>query len=145
MSDKPRFVFDTNVIVSALLFEHSVPAQAFFAALREGEILISEPTVLELQEVLSLKKFDKYLTAQERDEFLGILVRQATTVAIRKELHVCRDPKDDKFLDVASAGNANYLITGDADLLDLNPFGDMPILTPAQYLASVTEKKPSES
>jgi putative PIN family toxin of toxin-antitoxin system len=145
MSVKSRYVFDTNVIVSALLFEHSVPGQAFFAALRDGEILISKPTILELQEVLSRRKFDKYLTAQERDEFLGMLVREATTVGIAEELHLCRDPKDDKFLDVATAGNADYLITGDEDLLVLGPFRDIPILTAAQFILTAAKEQQDRS
>jgi putative PIN family toxin of toxin-antitoxin system len=140
MNNKPRYVFDTNVIVSALLFEHSVPGKAFFAALRNGEILLSQVTILELQEVLSRRKFDKYLPAEERDEFLGMLVREATTVGITEELHICRDPTDDKFLDVATAGNANCLITGDEDLLVLGPYGDLPILTPAQFVETLPEK-----
>jgi uncharacterized protein len=59
--DGVRAVFDTNVLVSALLFEQSVPEQAFFTALRLGEILLSEPLANEYNRILSHKKFDRYL------------------------------------------------------------------------------------
>jgi predicted nucleic acid-binding protein len=59
---KPRYVFDTSAVISALLFDQSVPAQAFFAALDAGEILLSPATFTELSEVLSRKKFDRYVT-----------------------------------------------------------------------------------
>ena len=48
MKSKPRYVFDTNVIVSALLFEQSIPGQALCAAIDHGELLVSQATVLEL-------------------------------------------------------------------------------------------------
>ena len=65
-----RIVFDTNVLVSALLFAESKPAQAFFTALRRGTILTSLAALHELSEVLHRKKFDKYLTIEERELFL---------------------------------------------------------------------------
>jgi predicted nucleic acid-binding protein len=46
----------------------------------------------------------------------------------------CRDPKDDKFLEIALNGHADLIISGDKDLLDLNPFRGIPILSPAGYL-----------
>ena len=55
-------------------------------------------------------------------------------VTIHHHLHACRDPKDDKFLDVALAGGAHALITGDLDLLALHPFHGIPIVTPAEFL-----------
>jgi len=48
---------------------------------------------------------------------------------------ICRDPKDDKFLEAALAGRADCIVSGDADLLNLTPFEDIPILRPAEFLA----------
>ncbi len=59
-----RVVFDTNVLVSALLFERSVPAQAMFAAMEAGEILLSETLVNEINEILQRKKFERYISAE---------------------------------------------------------------------------------
>ena len=61
MSSRARYVFDTNTLVSALLFEHSTPGQAFRRALRQGEILLSPATLEELAEVLQREKFDRYV------------------------------------------------------------------------------------
>ncbi|HVC97602.1 MAG TPA: putative toxin-antitoxin system toxin component, PIN family [Pirellulales bacterium] len=134
MSNKPRYVFDTNVTISAALFEQSLPAQALYAALDRGELLVSRATIVELGEVLGRNKFDRYLTHQEREEFLVKLVRQAAVVEITEEVRACRDANDDKFLEVAVCGHASCVVSGDADLLAMNPFRGIPILTPAQFL-----------
>src|SRR6266852_3633555 len=98
VSRKPRRVFDTNAMISAALFEQSIPGQAFYAALDSGEILLSQATTLELNEVLGRAKFDRYLTREEREQFLVMLLAEATVVEVAEEIRACRDPKDDKFL-----------------------------------------------
>jgi uncharacterized protein len=113
MIPRPRYVFDNSAVVSALLFEQSASGQAFYAALDHGEILLSSPTFAELAEVLGRKKFDRYLTRAEREQFLAILLREANLVDITEEVRVCRDPKDDKFLELAVSGGASCLVTGD--------------------------------
>jgi uncharacterized protein len=92
-SPNARWVFDTNAIVSALLFEQSVPGQAFHAAIDCGSILLSEQTVAELVAVLARKKFNRYLTLEEREQFLSMLVQAATIVEITEVIRACRDPK----------------------------------------------------
>ena len=74
MSIELRFVFDTNAMVSALLFEQSVPAKAFLAARDLGDVLLSQATFAELRDVLGRSKFDRYLTQEEREEFLQRLL-----------------------------------------------------------------------
>ncbi len=140
MSDRPRYVFDTNVTVSAALFERSPPGQALYAALGRGELLVSRATVAELAEVLGRAKFDRYLTREEREEFLVKLVRKAVVVEITEEVRACRDAKDDKFLEVAVCGGASCVVTGDDDLLALHPFRGIPILSPAQFLATLAHE-----
>jgi putative PIN family toxin of toxin-antitoxin system len=134
MSSKPCYVFDTNVTISAVLFEQSPPGQALHAALRDGELLVSSASVTELGEVLGRKKFDRYLAREERQDFLVRLMREATVVDITEEIRACRDAKDDKFLEIAVCGRASCVVTGDADLLTLHPFRGVPILSPAQFL-----------
>jgi len=134
MSSKPSYVFDTNVTISAALFEQSPPGQALYAALQGGELLISRSSIAELGEVLGRKKFDRYLTDEERQEFLIRLMREAVVVEITEEVRACRDAKDDKFLEIAVCGRASCVVTGDADLLTLHPFRCIPILSPAQFL-----------
>jgi putative PIN family toxin of toxin-antitoxin system len=132
--NRHRIVFDSNVIVSALLFEQSVPGRAFYAALKHGEVLLSQETVVELKAVLSRKKFDRYLTMEERQQFLVRLLREATLVEVTEQIEACRDPKDNKFLELAVSGGANCVVTGDPDLLALDPFRGIPLLTPAQFV-----------
>jgi putative PIN family toxin of toxin-antitoxin system len=140
MNPEPRYVFDTNVIVSAVLFEQSLPGKALYAALDKGEVLLSQASVSELSEVLGRKKFDRYLTREERDQFLVMFLREGIVVEISEEIRACRDPKDDKFLELAVSGQASCLITGDEDLLTLHPFRGIPIMTPAQFLDTLSQE-----
>jgi putative PIN family toxin of toxin-antitoxin system len=137
MTLNERFVFDTNVLVSALLFAESKPARAFFLALRRGILLTSFAALHELNDVLHRKKFDRYLSVEERDQFLANYTHTASIIEISESIQVCRDPKDDKFLEIAANGAATYLITGDSDLLVLHPFRGIPILTPDTLLLTI--------
>jgi putative PIN family toxin of toxin-antitoxin system len=129
---------DTNVIVSALLFPDSTPGRAFFEAQTRGEILLSDVAVKEITDVLRRSKFDRYVLPEERDWFLATLIRQATLIEPDEPIQVCRDPKDDKWLELALAGSSTCLITGDDDLLALDGFRGMTIITPAVFLQLLT-------
>ncbi|MBU4457100.1 MAG: putative toxin-antitoxin system toxin component, PIN family [Nanoarchaeota archaeon] len=129
-----RFVFDTNVIVSALLFEQSRPAQAFFCALQQEELLLSTDLVNEISRVINREKFDRYVSQEQRDQFLIALVQTGTLIEITEAIHVCRDPKDNMILELAVSGQANAIVSGDDDLLMLNPFRGIPILSPTAFL-----------
>jgi predicted nucleic acid-binding protein len=62
----------------------------------------------------------------------------AELVAISERIAACRDPKDDKFLELAVSGKAEVIVSGDGDLLDLNPFRGIPIVTPATFVRDTT-------
>ena len=132
-----RIVIDTGVVVSAVLLPRSVPRQAFDASLERGTVLISAATIAELDEVLRRTKFDRYVREEFRLEFLAGLVREAEVVEIVETIRHCRDVKDDKFLELAASGNATHVISGDADLLVLNPFRGIPILTPQSFASTL--------
>ena len=129
-----RIVFDTNVIVSALMFPRSVPRQAFNLAYSTGKILASTATTLELEEVLSRKKFEKYFSMEERIQFVARFFADAEIIEIKEKITACRDRKDDKFLELAANGKADYIITGDQDLLVLHPFQNIVIISVSDYL-----------
>jgi uncharacterized protein len=129
-----RVVFDTNVLVSALMFEDSIPAQAFFYAIKNREVLISTALTTELHEVIYRPKFDKYITDSEREDFMLALVDTSTLVAVLESIDVCRDPKDNMILELAVSGKAKIIVTGDTDLLELNPFQEIEILNPQTFL-----------
>jgi putative PIN family toxin of toxin-antitoxin system len=133
MSDR-RFVLDTNLIVSALLLKQSTARQAFDKALAEGKLLQSMATIEELNNVLKREKFNKYVLEEERLQFLAALVREAILIEVKVTITDCRDPKDNKFLELAVSGEASAIISGDEDLLALHPFRDIPIFTPRDFL-----------
>jgi putative PIN family toxin of toxin-antitoxin system len=129
-----RVVIDSSVAVSAALLPRSVPRQAFDLAITRCRVLISASTIFELDEVLRRPKFNPYVSEMERLEFLAALVTEAEIVEIHEAITECRDPKDDKFLELAVSGQATHLISGDADLLSLHPFRGIAILTPQAFL-----------
>jgi putative PIN family toxin of toxin-antitoxin system len=129
-----RTVIDTGVAVSAVLRPHSVPRQAFDAALARGNVLVSEATVAELDEVLRRPKVNKYVSLEEREDFLAALVQVAEQVDVKEIVYDCRDPKDNKFLELAVDGKASHIITGDEDLLVLHPYRGIAIVTPKALL-----------
>jgi putative PIN family toxin of toxin-antitoxin system len=134
MTSKLRFVIDTNTLVSSILIASSIPDRAVKLIRHSGIILISVATIEELQKVMNRPKFDKYVDPEIRSEFIAQLIQQSELVEINEPIIACRDPKDDKFLEVAVNGKADYLITGDRDLLVLHPFRNIQILTPADFL-----------
>jgi len=134
MKDELRFVFDTNVLISATLFKGSVPRQALDSARRIGKVIMSWPTMAELQEVLGRKRFDKYISEDERMLFLEVLALDVVPIEISETVTDCRDSKDNKFLEVAVNGDADCIVSGDGDLLVLNPFRGVPIVMPHEFL-----------
>lgn len=133
---RARVVVDTNVLVSRLIVPQSLPAHAVRKAELEATLLISDATMYELADVLARPKFDRYLSLEDRKSFLQRLSYIAEFVPIIQLVSECRDPKDDKFMEVALNGRADVIITGDADLLALHPWRKISILSPAQYLKS---------
>ncbi len=134
MKTNERYVFDTSVIVSALLLKNSQPRQAFDIALDHGVILLSLPIMKELNDVLSRPKFDRYLLREDRQRFLAALVLEAVFVEINENVKACRDPKDDMFLELAVNGSATCIVSSDHDLLELNSFRAIPIMTPNEFI-----------
>ena len=105
--------------------------------MNEGLLLVSAETIAELADVLARAKFDPYVSVADRQRFLIQLGRIAEMVPILRQVRACRDPEDDKFLSLAVNGEAALIITGDRDILDLDPFMGIPIISPADYLARV--------
>jgi len=131
-----RVVVDTNVLVSRLMLPHSIPAQAIRKVELEALLLVSDATMYELADVLSRSKLDRYISLEARRRFLRELGSIVEFIHIIQVVRECRDPGDDKFLEVALNGRADLILTGDADLLALHPWRSMAILSPADYLKS---------
>jgi uncharacterized protein len=128
-----RLVVDTNVFASAIIFPRSVPRQAVDHAWDHGVVIFSEATMSELAEVLSRSKFDSFVSRAERELFLAQIESAAEFVPIIQLVRACRDPNDDKFLEVALNGRADVIITGDADLLGMHPWRGVEIVSPSDF------------
>jgi uncharacterized protein len=130
-----RVVIDTNVLVSALLFTGGRLGWLRAAWQSESiKLLINKPTTEELLRVLAYPKFK--LNTSEQQEILAEALPFAEVVATSKrlpKLPTCRDPFDQIFLELAAAGKADALLTGDLDLLALAGQTKFHILAPEQF------------
>lgn len=134
MPTQPIIVFDTNTLLSAVMRPDSISAQAFNKALLIGDIVYSSETLAELAEVFSRPKFDKYVSLKERQSFIRDFKKAAIPVfAPPLPNPICRDPKDDKYLALALAAKAQFIVTGDWDLLVLHPFKNISILKSSDF------------
>jgi len=133
-SSPTYYVFDANVFISAMLMEDSVPGQAFAVACETGQLLLSRSIITELDDVLRRPRLEKYLNEKERMHFLTSVVHEAHVIETSETVTDCRDPKDNKYLELALSGQAACIVTGDKDLLELDPYRGIPILTPRQFL-----------
>ena len=132
-----RVVVDTGILVSALIRPRGAIGDVLLA-LRNGRFtaIYSTPMMLEVTEVLARPKIqEKYHVQPDDIEALINLIRLRGELVIPKQIvTACRDPKDNKFLEAALAGEADAIVTGDDDLLALHPFERIEILRPAELL-----------
>ena len=134
MTTSKFFVFDTNVLISALFDFNSIPAEALTKARTQGRLLVSKEIALEYLSVFSREKFDKWISIENRINFIENIIENSMLVDATQQIFVCRDYKDNMFLSLAVSAQANCIVSGDKDLLTLNPFNGIPILTPADFL-----------
>lgn len=132
-----RLVVDTNVLISALLTPSGTPRRLLDElALASATLFFSDETFAELAIRLAKPKFDPYRTPEQMDLFLDWLVELGEWVTPGFDVTACRDADDDKFLAIALSAEADCLVSGDKDLLDLHPFEGLPVMTPADFLAA---------
>jgi uncharacterized protein len=137
-----RAVLDTNVVLAGLLWRG--PPHALLEQVRNGSVtFISSPALLaELAEVLARPKFDAILSRCDtsRDRMLLEIRMLAELIDPPPlTLPVCRDPDDDAVLALATAALADWIVSGDDDLLSLASFEGIAILNPAQALQRIAE------
>lgn len=133
-----RVVVDTNVLISAVLKRTSTPAVAVRLAVRHGRLLRSEATMRQLRDVMVRPHLAR-LIAPAAAEWILAMLADAEDVAIDETIIACRDPTDDKFLEVAVNDRADVLVSGDGDLLALDPFRGIPIPPPGPFLQWAAE------
>lgn len=134
-----RVVFDTSTFVGAALKFGSKPHRALMLALNLCSICSCEQELTELEEVLSRSFLERYLTRSDRDKFLALIREQIEIFQIDEIPGAsldppCRDPTDNFILALALSAQADVIVSSDNDLLVLNPWNEIPILTPAQFL-----------
>jgi len=124
-------IFDSGVWVSAIRFG-GVPRLAIVIALSQDEIIICAEIENEIVRIMR-RKFA--VMENEVRARMEIFLQKSKRVFVTGRLSgVCRDPKDDFILECAVVGNADCIVTGDKDLISLDPYGAIRILTPRQYL-----------
>ena len=96
--------------------------------------MVSDATIEDLSDVLSREKFDQYVPLDDREHFLRRLLQVTTIVSVISEVTDCRDPSDNRFLALALDSNSDFIISGDTDLLSLNPWRGIQIVSPADFL-----------
>jgi uncharacterized protein len=128
-------IFDASALVSAALKADSVPERALLRAEEADVFALSAAVDAEIAEVLDRPKFAGAIALTRRQRVLEIVRRAAVWFEPAVRVTDCRDPKDDKYLELALAAGAEILVSSDDDLLVLDPWRGVRILRPAAYLA----------
>lgn len=135
-----RVVIDTGVLVSGLIRPQGTTGKVL-RALRDGKfiVLYSNETIMEIIDVLGRDKFHlKYhIVPDDISALINLIRLRGEAVVPTQKVTDCRDPKDNKFLEVALTGEADYLVSGDSDLLSMIPYKSIYILTPAEFIKTI--------
>ncbi|MEO6723542.1 MAG: putative toxin-antitoxin system toxin component, PIN family [Ferruginibacter sp.] len=134
-----KVIFDTNVWISFLIGKRLSFMKDFIA---DGQftIVITNQLVEEIREVTSRERLKKYFPQESVTDLIDLLQSIAENVNIKPTHFINRDPKDNFLLDLIDFSKADYLVTGDKDLLVHNPFKTAAILTPADFEAVFNER-----
>jgi hypothetical protein len=127
-------VLDANTVVSAVLKRNSVPERALFQALEKDVLCLSDAVFREYEEVLQRPKLAALVPPGRSDDLLGRILAVGRFVDPATPVAECRDPGDDKYLELALAAGADLIVSGDRDLLELDPWRGVRIVPAAVYL-----------
>ncbi len=141
MAAGERVIADTNVLVSRFILPQSISAQAIRRVELDSILLFSDATMMELADVMARSRFDRYVSRENRERFVLELCSIVDFVPIIQTVLEYRNPDDDKILEVALNGRADLIITGDEDLLAMNPWREIAIVKPAQYLKQQSDQE----
>ena len=123
-----RVVIDTNIWISFLIGKSLIGLSQVIIS-SQIIVLFSDDLFRELVEVLNRPKFKKYFSESAIKDLVTLLYEKVELIDVTSHFDDCRDAKDNFLLDLAASGHANYLVTGDADLLILNPFHSVEIIS----------------
>jgi uncharacterized protein len=138
-----RAVLDTNILISRILSPYGNPARIFQRLRDEAfELVLSEPILAEFREMMSCDRLRRLhrLSDEEIVSAAADLAATATLVEPAERLNVVPDDlDDDKFLEAAVAGEAEFVVSGDHHLLVLKTFRGIRVLTPAVFVAMLSQ------
>lgn len=131
----PNIVLDASSLVGALLKVGSVPERALLHARSHASICLSRAVEQEIRAVFSRPKFGRYVTPERTERILELIIGAAVWIEPTVAVTDCRDPTDNRYLELAVAAHADTIVASDDDLLVLHPWRGIPIVTPAAYLS----------
>lgn len=132
---KKPLVIDTNLLISAMISPNSIIHEVLEKALENYVIYNSQQTIDEFLEVAKREKFLRFFKdLSKRDSFIDFVIKSTKIIEPTHIVTDCRDPKDNKFLEIALTCQAVYLVSGDKDLLTLNPYQNIKIVTGNEFL-----------
>lgn len=134
-----KVIFDTNVWISYLI-GYQLGDLSELLSTRKIELVLTEQLRTELLEVTGRKKFRKYFNRDKMQELLKLMGIIGTEYRVDEYPDVCRDPKDNFLLGLIRASHANFLVTGDQDLLELNLFEGTEIIKPSQLKGKIVNR-----
>ena len=134
---KIKAVIDTNVLVSSLIGRtKSNPKEIIDRFKKDRFFLVLSPPILkELEEVLKESEFKSIINEDEADILICLIRIKGLFVIPVHKVNICRDIHDNKILEAASKADANFIVTGDKDLLTLKSFQNIPIVSPKEFLS----------
>jgi len=127
-----KCVVDTNVLISAALTK-GAPFRVVERLIKNNALIFSKETISELSSRITQSKFDKYVSAEDREAYVNNLILSADLVIIDNLIQGCRDRDDEKFLETAVKGDARFIISGDQDLLTMHRFEGIDIVTVQEF------------
>ncbi len=136
--ERQRIVPDTNILVSALILNRGNPREIFNKFINEEIIFVlSQELLAELEEVIYRPKFDK-IKKEEKVEFAALIKELSDIVNPKEKLTIILEDKDDnKVLEAAIEGRANYIVSGDEHLLKLKEFRGIKIVNAQEFLKTI--------
>jgi uncharacterized protein len=128
-----RIIIDTNLWISFLITKDFTKLDEIIFS-RNCLLIFSQELLDEFLEVVRRPKFRRLFSSSDIEEILETIEEYADFVKIKTKVEVCRDPKDNFLLSLSFDGNADFLLTGDKDLLELAKFSETAIITVSEFL-----------
>lgn len=136
---RTKVIIDTNIWISYLI---GFQLGGLTELLSKGqiELVLSEQLIAEIKEVTARKKFRKYFDQQQVSQLLKLMEILGVNYPVTEYPNMCRDAKDNFLLGLVRASHAHYLVTGDQDLLELNPFEGTEIIEASQLMEEIAKR-----